>query len=86
MYSSLELSQRYSVLARFDCDLSLNLEDPEMKECDIFNDPEINFKFGLTADQRKRIENDFVISLNNSYLNFFNKVDGLYSFTNSFHP
>ena len=43
------------MLARFDCDLSLDTHDPEMKESDIFNDPEINFKFGLSDEQRRRI-------------------------------
>ncbi|EMI46771.1 Glycoside hydrolase, family 43 [Rhodopirellula sp. SWK7] len=46
----------HSMLARFDCDLSLDVNDIEMKESDIFNDPEINFKFGLSEQQRKRIE------------------------------
>ncbi len=46
----------HSILARFDCDLSLDIHDPEMKESDIFNDPEINFKFGLSEKQRKRIQ------------------------------
>ena len=49
-------SQSYSILARFDCDLSLDLDDPEMKESDIFNDSSINFKFGLTEAQLKRIK------------------------------
>jgi hypothetical protein len=44
------------MLARFDCDLSLDVHDLGMKESDIFNDPEINFKFGLTEEQRKRID------------------------------
>lgn len=44
----------HSMLARFDCDLSLDVHDVEMKESDIFNDPEINFKFGLSDKQRKR--------------------------------
>ena len=48
-------SQSYSILARFDCDLSLDLDDPEMKESDIFNHPEINFMFGLSVKQHKRI-------------------------------
>ncbi len=52
----LDESKSHSMLARFDCDLSLDVNDIEMKESDIFNDPEINFKFGLTAPQRKRIE------------------------------
>lgn len=48
-------SQSYSILARFDCDLSLDLDDPEMKTSDIFNHPEINFMFGLSEKQHKRI-------------------------------
>ena len=48
--------QSYIMLARFYCDLSLDLDDPEMKESDIFNDPEINFKFGLSKTQLDRIE------------------------------
>ena len=44
------------MLARFDCDLSLDVHDIEMKERDIFSDPEINFKFGLSERQRKRID------------------------------
>lgn len=46
----------HSILARFDCDLSLDVHDLEMKESDIFNDPEINFKFGLSKRQRQRIQ------------------------------
>ncbi len=49
-------SQSYSILARFDCDLSLDVHDPLMKETDIFNDSSINFKFGLTEAQLKRIK------------------------------
>jgi hypothetical protein len=51
-----EEGKSHSMLARFDCDLSLDVDDIEMKESDIFNDPEINFKFGLSDQQRKRIE------------------------------
>ena len=46
----------HSMLARFDCDLSLDIHDPEMKESDIFNHPEVNFQFGLSEKQRRRIE------------------------------
>lgn len=49
-------SQSFSMLARFDCDLSLDIDDPEMTESDIFNDPEINFKFGLSKKQLERIQ------------------------------
>ncbi|MEQ9289671.1 MAG: glycoside hydrolase [Cyclobacteriaceae bacterium] len=48
-------SQSYSMLARFDCDLSLDIDDQEMKDSDIFNHPEINFKFGLSEKQKERI-------------------------------
>lgn len=46
----------HSMLARFDCDLSLDIHDPEMKESDIFNNPNINFTFGLSDEQKKRIK------------------------------
>lgn len=46
----------HSMLARFDCDLSLDWHDPAMKESDIFNHPNINFQFGLSEQQRERIE------------------------------
>lgn len=46
----------HSILARFDCDLSLDIHDPEMKESDIFNHPEIYFQFGLSEKQRQRID------------------------------
>ena len=52
----------HSMLARFDCDLSLDIHDIEMKQSDIFNDPDINFKFGLSETQRKRIEEATTIS------------------------
>lgn len=46
----------HSMLARFDCDLSLDLHDPEMKDTDIFNHPEVYFQFGLTEKQKQRIK------------------------------
>ena len=45
----------HSYFARFDCDLSLDVDDPLMKESDILNHPDIYFQFGLTDEQRKRI-------------------------------
>ncbi|MEM6631071.1 MAG: glycoside hydrolase [Bacteroidota bacterium] len=56
----LEEGKSHSMLARFDCDLSLEIHDPEMKESDIFNHPEINFQFGLSNEQRLRIENQML--------------------------
>ncbi len=46
----------HSFLARFDCDLSLDIHDIEMKETDIFNHPEIYFQFGLSEKQKERIK------------------------------
>jgi hypothetical protein len=43
------------MLARFDCDLSLDVHDIEMKESDIFVQAEIYFNFGLSRQQRERI-------------------------------
>lgn len=51
----------HSILARFDCDLSLDVDDTEMKETDIFNHPEIYFQFGLSEKQRRRIEKEVTI-------------------------
>ncbi len=44
------------MLARFDCDLSLDLHDPEMKESDIFNHPEIYFELGVILEQHDCLE------------------------------
>ncbi len=49
-------NRNHAVLTRFDCDLSLDVNDPLMKESDINVDPEVYFKYGLTKEQRKRIE------------------------------
>lgn len=46
----------HSFLARFDCDLSQDVHDLEMKDTDIFNHPEIYFQFGLSEKQRARID------------------------------
>ncbi|WP_211324151.1 family 43 glycosylhydrolase [Echinicola strongylocentroti] len=46
----------HSELYRFDCDLSLDVHDPEMKDHNYRLSPEIYFQFGLTDKQRKRIE------------------------------
>lgn len=46
----------YSELARYDCDLSLDVHDPEMKEYNILWDPEIYYKLELSKKQRERID------------------------------
>ena len=48
--------QLYSVLARFDCDLSLDVHDPEMKGHNILWRPEDYYRWGLSKKQRERIE------------------------------
>ncbi len=45
----------HSVLARFDCDLSLDVDDPIMKKTGIRHDLEVYYKQGLSEKQRKRI-------------------------------
>ena len=57
----------HSELARFDCDLSLDVHDPEMKKYNILWEPEIYYKLGLSKSQRERIaaENKIFISNNN---------------------
>ena len=52
----LEEGKSHSILARFDCDLSLDVHDAEMKNSDIFNHPEINFQFGLSETQVEQIK------------------------------
>ena len=47
-----------SYLARFDCDLSLNIHDPEMKENQNPIDAEYYFKHGLSANQIQRIDEE----------------------------
>jgi len=49
---------QHSILARFDCDLSLDIHDEEMKKTGVWHDPEVYFKQGLNKQQLKRIEAD----------------------------
>ena len=49
-------SKMYSKLVRFDCDLSLDINDPEMKENRVNYSPEVYLKQGLSTKQRVRIE------------------------------
>jgi hypothetical protein len=48
-------STNHSILTRFDCDLSQDLNDPAMKKNHIYYKPEHYFKHGLNGKQRKRI-------------------------------
>lgn len=45
----------HSVLVRFDCDLSQDLHDPEMKKHRVNYKPEVYYQQGLSNAQRKRI-------------------------------
>lgn len=45
-------AKSYSILARFDCDLSLDLHDPAMKNTQLWLDPEVYFSQGLSGKQR----------------------------------
>ncbi|MEM9983941.1 MAG: family 43 glycosylhydrolase [Bacteroidota bacterium] len=47
---------KHSILARFDCDLSLDVDDPLLKHHDYWFKPEVYFTQGLNARQRQRIE------------------------------
>lgn len=49
---------KHSILARFDCNLSLDVHDRCMKKTDIYLKPEVYFSQGLSRKQRKRIEMD----------------------------
>lgn len=45
-----------SKLVRFDCDLSRDLHDPEMKKHRVVHRPDVYYRQGLSPKQRKRIE------------------------------
>lgn len=49
-------STNHAVLTRFDCDLSLDVNDPAMKKAHYYLKPQDYYRFGLNKDQRKRIE------------------------------
>jgi len=47
---------KHSILLRFDCDLSLDLNDPKMKNTQVWFKPEVYFSQGLDKKQRERIQ------------------------------
>ncbi|MCM2374884.1 glycoside hydrolase family 117 protein [Aporhodopirellula aestuarii] len=49
-------AKSHSILARFDCDLSLDVDDPAMKNTHVWLKPEIYFSQGLTKAQRQQRE------------------------------
>ena len=47
---------QHSILARFDCDLSQDVHDPNMKRTVTWHDLDVFFAQGLSKEQRERIE------------------------------
>nr|WP_245987195.1 family 43 glycosylhydrolase [Maribacter vaceletii] len=47
---------RHSILTRFDCDLSLDVDDQSMKGHHLFYSPEFHYKYGLNKKQKERIK------------------------------
>ena len=46
----------HAVLARFDCDLSQDVNDPDMKKSNVSLKPDFYYKMGLNKKQQERIE------------------------------
>ena len=46
--------QNHSILARFDCDLSQDVNDPAMKKHHVYHPNEVFFRQGLNKEQRER--------------------------------
>ena len=49
---------QHSILARFDCDLSLDRDDPVMKQTGIFHDIDVYYKQGLNDKQKAEIQTE----------------------------
>ncbi|WPR73327.1 glycoside hydrolase [Algoriphagus sp. NG3] len=45
----------HAILLRFDCDLSLDVHDPEMKKHNYYYKPEFYYQHGLTKEQLQRV-------------------------------
>ena len=48
-------SENHAILTRFDCDLSLDVHDSDMKHHNEYYKPEFFYKHGLNEEQKKRI-------------------------------
>lgn len=55
--------KQYSVLARFDCDLSQDVDDEAMKQTDLHLRPEIYFSQSLSPAQQKRVAKEIQTEL-----------------------
>jgi hypothetical protein len=51
-------AKQYSIMARFDCDLSLDVHDPAMKKNRVWHTPDVYFRQALSKVQRERIAAD----------------------------
>ena len=51
-------AKQHSIMARFDCDLSLDVHDPAMKQNRVWHKPDVYFRQGLSKAQRERIAAD----------------------------
>ncbi|WP_282136775.1 glycoside hydrolase family 117 protein [Seonamhaeicola maritimus] len=49
---------KHSIIARVDCDLSLDIHDPSMKSTGVWHRPEVYFKQGLNNKQCERISKE----------------------------
>ncbi|MUH34707.1 glycoside hydrolase [Zobellia amurskyensis] len=50
--------QFHSKLVRFDCDLSLDLDDPEMKNHRVNHEPDVYYRQGLSKKQMERMQSE----------------------------
>ncbi|MFY0607642.1 MAG: glycoside hydrolase [Cyclobacteriaceae bacterium] len=57
-------SENHAVLLRFDCDLSLDVDDKDMKKHNTYPKPEFYYKHGLNKGQKERIESQNQSALN----------------------
>lgn len=55
-----------SKLVRFDCDLSLDVHDPQMKKHRVVHTPEVYYAQGLSEDQKDRIKKENELRLTKS--------------------
>ncbi|MGA9637894.1 glycoside hydrolase family 117 protein [Flavobacterium sp.] len=59
-------STNHAILVRFDCDLSQDVNDPDMKKTHIYTKPEDNYKQGLNPKQKARIAEENARILKNT--------------------
>ncbi|MEM1358722.1 MAG: glycoside hydrolase [Bacteroidota bacterium] len=48
-------AENHAVLARFDCDLSKDVDDPDMKKAHTYHKPQFYYQMGLNKKQKERI-------------------------------